>query len=83
MPPWWMPTIKEAVNRGLVVVIASRCPSGRVYDEYGYVGAYRDLKRLCCIFAQGLNGQKARIKLMVALSTTRDRATIEELFLQP
>jgi len=83
VPPWWMPTIKEAINRGLVVVIASRCPAGRLYDEYGYKGAYRDLQRAGCIFAQGLNGQKARIKLLVALSTTRDRATIEELFLQP
>ncbi len=83
VPPWWMPTIKEAINRGLVVVITSRCPSGRVYDEYGYVGAYRDLKRLGCIFSEGLSGPKARIKLLVALSTTRDRATIEELFLKP
>jgi len=82
VPPWWMPTIKEAINRGLVVIIASRCPAGRVYDEYGYVGAYRDLKRAGCIFAQGLNGQKARIKLLVALSTTRDKKTIQRMFLQ-
>lgn len=83
VPPWWMPTIKEAINRGLVVVIASRCPAGRVYDEYGYVGAYRDLKKAGAIFSEGLSGQKARIKLLIALSTTQDRATIEKLFLQP
>jgi len=80
VPPWWMPTIKEAIRRGLVVVIASRCPSGRVYDEYGYVGAYRDLKRAGCIFAQGLNGQKARIKLMAALGVTRDKKAIQRMF---
>ncbi|HAL61314.1 MAG TPA: L-asparaginase, partial [Chloroflexi bacterium] len=61
-------------------VIASRCPSGRVYDEYGYVGAYRDLKRAGCIFAQGLNGQKARIKLMAALGVTRDKKAIQRMF---
>ncbi len=80
VPPWWMPTIKEAINRGLAVVIASRCPSGRVYDEYGYVGAYRDLKRAGCIFSQGLSGQKARIKLLVALGSTRDRKAIQRMF---
>ncbi len=81
VPPWWMPTIKEAINRGLVVVIASRCLAGHVYDEYGYVGAYRDLKRAGCIFSQGLNGQKARIKVMAALGSTRDPASIQEMFL--
>lgn len=80
VPPWWMPTIKEAINRGLVVVIASRCPTGRVYDEYGYAGAYRDLKRAGCIFSEGLSGQKARIKLMVTLGSTRDRGAIQRMF---
>lgn len=80
VPPWWMPTIKEAIKRGLVIVIASRCPSGRVYDEYGYEGAYRDLKRAGCIFSEGLSGQKARIKLMVALGSTPDRGAIQEMF---
>lgn len=80
VPPWWMATIKEAIKRGLVVVIASRCPSGRVYDEYGYEGGYRDLKRAGCIFAQGLSGQKARIKLMVALGSTPDRGAIQGMF---
>jgi len=77
VPPWWMPTIKEAINRGLVVVVASRCPSGRVYDEYGYVGAYRDLKKTGVIFSEGLSGQKARIKLMVTLGSTRNRGAIQ------
>lgn len=81
VPPWWMPTIKEAIKRGVVVVIASRCPSGRVYDKYGYVGAYRDLKKAGVIFSQGLSGQKARIKLMVALGVTRDKETMQRMFL--
>lgn len=82
VPPWWIPTIKEAINRGLVVVIASRCPAGRLYDEYGFVGGYRDLKKVGVIFSEGLSGQKARIKLMVALGVTRDKETIQRFFLQ-
>ena len=80
VPPWWMPSITEAVEKGMAVVIASRCPSGRVYDAYGYAGAYRDLERAGAIFAEGLNGQKARIKLMVALGEPGAGTKIQELF---
>jgi L-asparaginase len=80
VPPPWMPTIREGVRQGMVVVITSRCPSGRVYDAYGYEGAYRDLGRAGVIFAEGLNGQKARILLMVALGEDRDREAIQDLF---
>lgn len=67
VPHWWMPTIREAVARAVAVVIASRCPAGPVYDAYGYPGAYRDLEAAGVLFAAGLNGPKARLKLMAAL----------------
>lgn len=67
VPPWWMPTIREAVARGVAVVIASRCPAGLAYDRYGYAGAHRDLKEAGVLFAGGLTGPKARLKLMAAL----------------
>jgi L-asparaginase len=68
VPPWWLPVVERARGRGLPVVIASRCPAGRVWDEYGYSGAYRSLVDLGCLFAAGINGQKARIRLMVVLA---------------
>ena len=71
VPPWWLPQIERAVAQGVPVVIASRCPSGRVWDAYGYPGAYRTLTDLGCLFAEGLNGQKARIKLAVILAAAR------------
>lgn len=80
VPPWWLPTIEEALAQGVPVVIASRCPSGRVWDAYGYPGAYRTLIRLGCLFAEGLNGQKARVKLMVVLAAARIAAEIRELW---
>lgn len=80
VPAWWMPTIREAIEGGMIVVIASRCPTGRIYDGYGYEGAYKDLAKAGAVFAEGLNGQKARIKLMVALGEPRDRASIQELY---
>lgn len=67
VPPWWLPTIERAVSVGVIIAITSRVGTGRTVDRYGYVGAYRDLEKIGCLFAHGLNGQKARIKLMAAL----------------
>jgi L-asparaginase len=67
LPPWWLPTVREASARGLAVVISSRCPAGWVGDHYGYAGAHRELAAAGALFAWGLNGPKARLKLLVVL----------------
>jgi len=67
VPPWWLRAIREAVEAGMAIVVASRCPAGRVGDGYGYTGAQRDLRAAGCLPAGYLNGQKARIALMVVL----------------
>lgn len=71
VPPWWCPLIQEAVQKGIYVVIASRTISGYTHDTYGYTGAYRDLEKMGVIFAEGLSGRKARIRLMCALGAMR------------
>jgi L-asparaginase len=76
VPPWWLPTISEALSRRIAIAVASRCMGGSLGDEYGYVGAYHDLRRLGVLMAQNLTGNKARIKLMVGLGAAR---SIEEL----
>jgi L-asparaginase len=80
VPLGWLPAIERARTQGAVVVIASRCPSGRVWDAYGYPGAYRTLADLGCLFAEGLNGQKARIQLMVVLPSARTADEVTELW---
>jgi L-asparaginase len=80
VPPWWLPAIEHARQRGLPVVIASRCPAGRVWDAYGYPGACRSLAALGCLFAAGINGQKARIKLMVILAAARTTEQVTHLW---
>ena len=80
MPPWWLPAIERSVSEGVPVVIASRCPSGRVWDAYGYPGAYRTLAELGCLFAEGLNGQKARVKLMVVLAAAEGADKVPQLW---
>jgi L-asparaginase len=71
LPPWWLPLLSEAMQRRTAVVVASRCLAGGLGDEYGYVGAYHDLRRIGVLFAHNLNGPKARVKLMVALGAAR------------
>ncbi len=68
VPPEAIPAIREVITAGLPVVIASRCLRGRVLDTYGYPGGGYALRELGCLFAGSLPGQKARIRLMLALS---------------
>ncbi|MEI6179622.1 MAG: asparaginase [Chloroflexales bacterium] len=80
VPPWWLPHLSEALQRRTAVVIASRCGAGGLGDEYGYVGAYHDLRRLGVLFAHNLSGPKARIKLMVALGAARGLNELRAFF---
>ncbi|MGD1993943.1 MAG: asparaginase [Anaerolineae bacterium] len=81
IPPWWLPTIERAIKDDITVVVASRCPSGRVWDAYGYPGGHRSLKARGCLFPpSGLNGQKSRIRLMVVLEAAQSRVEIARIW---
>jgi L-asparaginase len=76
------PLIRQAHCNGIVVLIASRCPSGRVQPIYGGGGGGRDLADAGALFAGDLRGPKARLALMVLLSSDRTRERIPELLAQ-
>jgi L-asparaginase len=80
IPPGMLKGVEYARSKDIPVVIATRCHSGRVFDSYGYLGSGRDLRNLGCIFAGDLPGQKARIKLMVALGKTNDLNELKDIF---
>ena len=80
VPPGSVKGIARAISNGLPVVLVSRCLRGRVYESYGYEGGGKHLLNLGVIFADFLNGQKARIKLALALAVTKDPAEIRSLF---
>ncbi|WP_226672978.1 asparaginase [Rossellomorea aquimaris] len=80
LPPETVHGIEELVEANIPVVLVSRCFNGIVQDIYGYSGGGKQLKEKGVIFSNGLNGQKARIKLMVALSQTRDMNELEMIF---
>ncbi|MGB0389345.1 MAG: asparaginase [Ardenticatenaceae bacterium] len=71
VPPWWCPLIEEAIQKGIMIVIASRMISGYTHDNYGFKGAHRELEKMGVIFAEGLSARKARIRLMCALGAVR------------
>jgi L-asparaginase len=76
------PLIREARRNGTVVLVASRCPSGRVQPIYGGGGGGRDLADAGALFVGDLRGPKARLALMVLLSSDRTRERIPELLAQ-
>lgn len=80
VPPPAFEGIQYVLNKGIPVVLTSRCPAGETLDIYGYPGAGKWLKEAGVIFTDYLNGQKARIKLMLSLGKTRDINEIKQLF---
>ena len=80
VPPGMIDGIKRGIDKNIPIVMVSRCPKGRVLDTYGYEGGGKHLTDLGVILGSNLPGQKARIKLMLALSITNDVQTIRNLF---
>lgn len=80
VPPLMVEGIKNAISKGIPVVVVTRCYQGRVLDSYGYPGGGKDLRNNGVILGDNLPGQKARIKLMLALSLTNDLDEIKNMF---
>jgi L-asparaginase len=80
LPPAVVPTLSQLLDKGVPVVLVSRCFNGQVQDVYDYAGGGRQLKKMGMIFSNGLNGQKARLKLMVAMQQTRDFNELQGIF---
>ena len=72
--------IKEVIAKGVVVVISTRVPNGRVLPVYGTEGGGKTLKDAGAVFADNLSPQKARILLMLALQSTSAPATVQQMF---
>ena len=80
VPPAAFEGIKYVVDKNIPVVLVSRCPAGETLDIYSYPGAGKWLNKIGVIFADYLNGQKARIKLMLALGMTKDQKKLKNIF---
>ena len=77
LPPLMVPGIKRAIEADIPVIIVSRCPMGRLLGSYGYEGGGAQLQDLGAILTSALNGQKARIQLMLAVCTSDWKAVFK------
>jgi L-asparaginase len=80
VPPKVFDGIKYVVEKRIPVVLVSRCPAGETLDIYGYPGAGKWLKKEGVVFSDYLNGQKARIKMMICLGITKDISHLRKMF---
>jgi L-asparaginase len=80
IPPEMVPGVEYALSKDIPVILVSRCHRGKVLDSYGYIGAGKDLTQKGVILGDNLPGQKARIKLMVALGSTKNISEIKDIF---
>ncbi|MCP8968736.1 asparaginase [Ectobacillus sp. SYSU M60031] len=80
LPPATVPALQRLLQRGVPIVIVSRCFNGIAQDVYSYEGGGKQLKELGVIFTNGLSGQKARLKLLVALEAAADVSEVARMF---
>ncbi|MBQ9240891.1 MAG: asparaginase [Duodenibacillus sp.] len=84
LPPSMIPGIRDAVSRGIAVVLTTRTPGGRVLDVYGYPGSVTDARRAGIAMGGEISAAKARLKLMIVLSEhpelAADRDALERIF---
>ncbi|WP_313956989.1 asparaginase [Bacillus sp. FJAT-22090] len=80
VPPSLVPIINKILSKEIPIVIVSRCFNGIAQDVYGYVGGGKGLKDQGVMFANGLNGQKARLALLVALHNPNPQNAMRKIF---
>lgn len=80
IPPSVLDGIQQLVSLNIPIVLVSRSFNGIVSPTYAYDGSGYQLAQQGFIFSNGLNGPKARLKLLVALSNNLDKAEIKSYF---
>lgn len=68
LPSRIVPALQAILNLHIPIVIVSRCVTGIAQPIYDYNGGGVSLVQMGATFCQGLNGPKARLRLLVALS---------------
>lgn len=81
IPPAVLPVIEELIRLHIPVVLVSRCFNGIAQGVYGYQGGGKMLEDMGAIFAIGLNGQKARLKLLIGLNQVDEPMDLKKFFI--
>ncbi|MFC1887729.1 asparaginase [Candidatus Cloacimonadota bacterium] len=73
-----IPVVKEALKKGILVVVTSRTYTGRVLPEYGYEGGGKYLEQMGVIMGNDLKGTKMRLLIMILFGTLNDPVKVKE-----
>ena len=68
LPPITSQSLQRLLDAKVPVVLVSRCFNGIAEPVYSYQGGGSQLYEACVMFADEVNSQKARIKLIIALN---------------
>ncbi|SFA73408.1 L-asparaginase [Lentibacillus halodurans] len=80
LPKNTLTSLNQFIHDLIPVILVSRCYQGIVQPTYGYDGGGKHLKEMGVIFANGLTGPKARLKLLITLETTTDADKLKGMF---
>ncbi|MEG0450479.1 MAG: asparaginase, partial [Lysinibacillus sp.] len=80
VPPAVVKGIEGLLVRNIPVVLVSRCFNGIAEGVYGYEGGGKMLEDLGALFATGINGQKARLKLLIGLNKADTPMNLKQFF---
>ena len=81
IPRYLSPAVEGALDRGLPVVISTRCVDGESFACYDHPGGGAELERMGAILSGSLNAFKSRIKLIAMLACGLTTEEIREAFL--
>lgn len=82
LPPKTISAIDGMIAKGIPVILVSRCFNGVAEGVYSYEGGGIQLERKGVIFCNGLNSQKARIKLLVALNANLEQEAFHSFMIE-
>ncbi|AVP37087.1 asparaginase [Staphylococcus felis] len=80
IPPAALKGLNACLKKKIPIVVVSRSFNGIVSPVYAYDGGGNDLYQKGVIFSNGLNGPKARLKLLVALSNQFHKEDLARYF---
>jgi len=80
VPPNVVEGIKKLLDAKIPVVLVSRCFNGIAEPVYGYEGGGKMLEDMGVIFATGISGQKARLKMLIGLNQVNKPVNLREYF---
>lgn len=80
LPKETITPLRDLIQNQIPVILVSRCYQGIVQATYGYEAGGKQLKEMGVIFANGLTGPKARIKLLIALQNEYNLESLQKMF---